>query len=135
MRQIRVTPKQNEYLKKLDTGPKTTRDFGASMASAAKMLIKLRNEGLVKATQAEQKNKLIYTLTKPYSELVKEGLTVIEREDGRIIPPEEVLYAAILRNAGMTGRRLRDQYRKQYSRTGGGISNIVSKARKEGLCR
>ena len=134
---IEVTPKQNEYLIELEKGPKTSHDFGATVATADKMLRKLRAAGLINSTQMQGRgNQLEHSLTKPYPELLKKGLIVSKKTTGHIISEEEILYIAILRNAGMTGRELRDQHSKVYPhRVGKKIGNIVDKARHEGLCR
>lgn len=133
---IEVTPKQNEYLTKLDKEPKTSKDFGVTKDAAAKMLSKLKKAGLVKSERMKGKTIFEYRLVKPYQELVEDGLRIISRGEGMKVPDEEIFYAAILRNAGMTGRGLKDQYHKLYpNRTKSGVTHIVGKARKRRLCR
>lgn len=139
---IRVTPKQNEYLLQLATGPKTTQDlmrsFMASMATASKMLKIIRDAGLIESPHAEGAtgNVRIHSLISPYDQMIKAGLTVTTH-NGRIpISEDEILYAAILRNAGLIGQQLHEQHRKVYpDRSAAGIKNIVMTARRRGLCR
>lgn len=137
---IRVTPKQNEYLLELATGPKTTQDlmreFMVSMATASKILKNIRDAGLIESPHAEgvQGNVRIHSLITPYDEMVENGMIV--SPTARSITDTEILYAAILRNAGLTGQRLSEQYTKIFpSKTPGAIKNIVITARKRRLCR
>lgn len=133
---IEVTPKQNEYLQKLDEGPKTSKEFGVTMGAAAKTLSKLKAAELVKSERMKGKTIFEYRLVKPYQKLVEDGLRIVSRGEGKKVPEGEVFYAAILRNAGMTGRGLKDQYHKVYpDRTKSGVTHIVGKARKRRLCR
>jgi len=140
MKQIEVTPTQNEYLKELATGPKTTRDlvlsFMVSAKSIGKMMSLLRDKGLVTSSRraGAHGNARIHELTAPYSEL---NLVVKNRHKNIGITEEEILYAAILRNEGMTGHQLTDQYRKEFPhrRHRTILSVVVTKARNRGLCR
>ena len=138
----RITPKQNEYLLELATGPKTTQDlmrsFMVSMATASKMLKIIRDAGLIESPHAEgiQGNVRVHSLITPYDEMVKNGLIVTNYNRSIPILDEEILYAAILRNAGLTGQRLQEQHRKVYpNRAANGIKGIVLTARKRRLCR
>jgi len=129
MKQIEVTPTQNEYLKELATGPKTTRDlvlsFMVSAKSIGKMMSLLRDKGLVTSSRraGAHGNARIHELTGH-----NQGIPVSE---------EEVLYVAKLRNDGLTGQRLTSQYQKEFPyRTHHTIiANIVKKARKRRWCR
>jgi len=126
MKQIEVTPTQNEYLKELATGPKTTRDLVLSL-----------DKGLVTSSRraGAHGNARIHELTAPYSEL---NLVVKNRHNQGIpVSEEEVLYVAKLRNDGLTGQRLTSQYQKEFPyRTHHTIiANIVKKARKRRWCR
>ena len=138
---IRITPKQNEYLLQLATGPKTTNDlmrsFMISMATASKMLKIIRDAGLIESPHVEgvQGNVCVHSLITPYDEMVENGM-IVSTTARSSITDKEILYAAILRNAGMTGQRLHDQHQKVFpNRTAGGIKNIVITARKRRLCR
>ena len=140
MKQIEVTTRQNEYLKELATGPKTTRDlvqsFMVSAASVGKILSILRDKGLVSSSRIAgvHGNIRLHKLTAPYSEL---SLVVKNLHKNIDITEEEVLYAAKLRNDGLTGQRLTNQYQKEFPhRPHRTIMNVVvQKARKRRLCR
>ena len=135
-----VTSKQNEYLLELATGPKTTNDlmrsFMISMAAASKILKIIRDAGLIESPHAEgvQGNVRVHSLITPYDEMVENGMIV--STTARSITDKEILYAAILRNAGLTGQRLHDQHQKVFpNRAANGIKGIVLTARKRKLCR
>ena len=134
---MQVTPKQNEYLLELDNGPKLSSEFSYSTERAYKMLYKLRSAGLVKSTIAnERKNEHTYSLAIPYTEMMENGLKISNGVSRRTIPDEEILYAAILRNAGLTGQRLSSVFRTKYpNRSKHGIKNIINKARNNRWCR
>ena len=55
----------------------------------------------------------------------------------RRIPDEELMYAAILRNGGLTGHELQDQFRILYPHRSRKtiMTNILPKARQKGWCR
>lgn len=134
-----VTEKQNEYLLHLAKGPMTTNDLMlkilVSMATAAKIIKKIRDQGLIESSKVPgTRGKVhLHTLVKPYSELN----IVIHNGNGDPLLNEELFYAAILRNAGMTGQQLTDQYTKVFpDRTKKTIiKNIIIKARRAKLCR
>lgn len=135
----KVTAMQEEYLLLLKDGPKTTREISEevdrSMAAANKVIKKLSTKKLVTVGKKHGGRGLtyLYSLTKPYDEM---SLEITANATGKPIPEEEILYAAILRNASMVGQRLTDQYRKLYPhRTHKSISNIVMTARRRRLCR
>lgn len=139
-----VTKTQNEYLLQLATGLKTTRGIALSLKisepNAGKIIGKLRNKGLVTSSRipGTRGNTNTHSLVKPYNEL-----NLIVKSDGRNNGPgkptsdEEIMYAAILRNAGMTGQELTEQFRKVFpDRTRLSIiKNIIIKARRADLCR
>jgi DNA-binding MarR family transcriptional regulator len=136
-----VTPNQNEYLLRLEEKPMTTRDLMldrmVTIAAAGRIIKKLKEAGLVESTRkfGERGNILIHKLVKPYSKLMID-VKISKRNTKVLITDEEILYAAILRNAGMTGQRLSDQYLKVFPKRGkGAIKNIVGKARNAELCR
>jgi len=142
-----VTPRQNEYLKQLATaGPQTTRDlllhFMVSMNSAGRMLEKLRNAGLVRSTKQRgaRGNVHQHELTAPYADLNTIVTTGGHGKGGATrlqIKEEEILYAAILRNAGLLGQRLTSQFRKVYPDRSHNhiLKQIVHEAREAKLCR
>jgi hypothetical protein len=135
-----VTTTQNKYLLQLATGPKTTtdfmREFMVSIPAAAKMLAVIREKGLLtsKRKKGTVGNVKIHTLTAPYDEL---NIIIGTNSKGAKITEEEILYAAILRNAGLTGQRLTTQFIKVFQNRNKHtvIKHIVIKARRAGLCR
>ena len=135
-----VTTTQNKYLLQLATGPKTTtdfmREFMVSIPAAAKMLAVIREKGLLtsKRKKGTVGNVKIHTLTAPYDEL---NITIGTNAIGIRIIEEEIIYAAILRNAGLTGQRLSTQFLKVFPSRNKHtiIKHIVIKARRRGLCR
>jgi len=142
MEQIEVTTTQNEYLKELATGPKTTHDLVLSKMvcanSVSKIIKRLRDAGLVSSSRRDgiHGNAKVHELITPYQEL---DLVVKNHHYNQGIPvsEEEVLYAAKLRNDGLTGRRLTAQHQKRYPYRRHHIilNSVVAKARKRGLCR
>ena len=136
----RVTPKQDTLLKELSSGPKTRKDLAAALListnSVDKHLKKLRDAELIHSSKLRSAsgNAHVYKLAAPYQKL---NLIVGTYSTTRHkILDEEVLYAAILRNAGLTGQGIGEIYLKKYpERTQNGIKNIVLKARRQGLCR
>lgn len=138
---IKVTTTQNKYLLQLETGPMTTNDLMralmVSMGAAARMIHNLKKKDLVESMPLRTKgNVSIHKLVTPYQELIKRGLIITTKTKGKPIAEGEILYAAILRNGMMTGQELTTQYNKVFpDRVKNGVSNVVDKARKEGLCR
>lgn len=151
----RVTNRQDEYLKQLSTGPKTTRDLLLALMvsgkSVNKMLKKLRDAGMISKRKCIQGNTHVYALITPYADM---NIVVItgNRGSGRAfhakIPKEEILYAAELRNPlysesgvmirpGLLGRRLIEEYHKKYpNRLAITVLNtIVPIAKRRKLCR
>jgi hypothetical protein len=138
---IKVTENQNRYLLLLEEEPRTTNDFmrelTVTMEAAGRMMRKLKSVGLVKSKKTKGRgNPQEHSLTKPYAEIVEKGLSIRAKATGPLVTDQEVRYAAELRNAGMTGQELTAQHRKVYpDRAMNGVSNVVDKARKKGLCR
>lgn len=143
---ILITPRQNEYLLQLSTGPKTTRDLVLDMMlsghSVSKMLKKLRNAGLIRSSQLRGApgNVHIHELTAPYANLnifITTGGHGSGSSTHAVIPNKEVLYAAILRNAGLIGQRLTNQYHEVYPDRSAScvLKQVVQEAKRRGLCR
>lgn len=146
---IHITHRQNEYLKEFISGPHTTRhftlEFAVSQDAAAKMLKKLRAKELIKPipTTNRHGNYRCYELSRNYDEMIADGSLKIDIDpNGRvyastsIVADEQVLYTAILRNAGLIGQRLEAQFRKQYPEcTLRTMISPVAKARAMHLCR
>jgi DNA-binding transcriptional regulator GbsR (MarR family) len=132
----KVTERQNEYMLALEAEPKTAKELMASLGvkkeTVDKTVLKLMAAGLVTSKKEETRKTKTYGLVKPYSELQLEisgKMSVPVRE-------EEIFYAAILRNAGMTGQELKHQHEKVFAERGGrkSVAHIVGKARGRGLC-
>jgi len=137
---IQVTNKQNEYLLQLADGPKTTRDLMLSqmisLNSVGNMIRKLRKAGLVRSSKKRGVvgNIHEHKLIRSYQEL-KDDLEIGNTKNAGV-PHVEVLYVAILRNGCMTGQELINQHLKVFpGRAKYGVTNIVSKAKAQGLCR
>jgi len=140
MNKIRVTTTQNEYLKELADGPKTTRDIvlsrGVRMKSASKVFKKLRDAGLITSTRVKgtQGNINSHELTSPYEEL---NIVVRNnhRNGGVPVSEEEIQYAAALRKEGLIGQRLINKYHTRFpDRIPKTILNfVIPKARARGL--
>jgi DNA-binding transcriptional regulator GbsR (MarR family) len=119
--------------------PRTTnelmREIMVSMTSVGKMIKKLKDKNLVESVRRPESRGNTYThrLIKPYSEL---NITIVHSKKGAPVTDAEILYTAILRNDGMTGRRLTEQFNKVFpNRTKGTIiKHIVPKARGAKLC-
>ena len=137
-----VTQRQNEYLKELDTGAKSTWDLMLSLMisrpSVSKIIKKLRDAGLVKSNRVPgvQGNVYEHELAARYEDL---NIVVVNQPGGpqTTITDAEICYAGELRRAGWTGQALVQQYQKRYQyRNKSSIMNrVVIKARKKGLCR
>lgn len=137
---IEVTQRQNEYLKELAAGPKTTQDLVFELMISAKPISKmikmLRDKGLVQSKPLPKRNghPLLHSLTNSYDELVRDGLTVVSKNNA--IPDAELQYAAELRDEGLVGQRLTGKYRKRFpERSHNSALYVVDKAIAEGLCR
>ncbi len=141
--QITVTHRQNSYLRLLDKKPRTTKDltqeFRVSMPSAGKMITKLKKRNLVESVRKQESRGNTYThrMIKPYSELNLIIRNIKNNSTGKQITEEEILYAAILRNGGMTGQQLTEQFIKVFpDRSKNSVANnVVCKAKRDGLCR
>jgi len=129
----RITPKQNEYLKELATGPKTTQDLAQALnttSTAARcMMCKLREKGLVQSHGTNSGK--IHKLDRPYQELSVSILPM-----SLPITDTEINYVAKLRNAGLTGVNLIIAHRRKYpNRPCKSVQHVLEKARKRRLCR
>ena len=138
---VEVTPRQNEYLKELADGSKTTQDlvfaFEVSAKSISRMICILRDKGLVESRLAPATGRggtRIYSLTRSYAELVGEGLKVVARTPHRRISEAELQYATELREAGMVGQRLVEAHHKRFpERKAAGVRHIIEIVRKRGV--
>jgi len=137
---IKVTSKQNEYLRHLESGPKTKKDLmgimGVTTDTAGMMIKKLKDAGLVTSDRIGTGNALEHKLIMPYFEMAQNGLVVRDNKTGTAIPEEEIYHAAILRNENLTGQRFINRYLKKFpNRPPKTIGNIVAMARRRRLCR
>lgn len=138
-----VTPKQNAYLKKIDhEGGMSTREaaeaMDVTMATADKMLRKLKVKGLINSEQGLCKmgRQHTHTIVIPYEQMVADGLLIQCVTYGHKIPEEEIQHAATLRNEGLVGQRLIDQHHRLYpARPKSSVQNIIATAVQRGLCR
>jgi hypothetical protein len=113
-----------------------------SVTSSSKMLKKLRESKLVRSQKLKGAagNVHIHELTAPYTDLNIIVTTGGHGQGNSIhlqIKKEEILYAAILRNAGLLGQRLATQFNKKYPERSKKcvLKQIVPAARGEKLCR
>ena len=137
-----LTLRQNEYLRELARGPKTTTDlmriFEVSQSSAGRMTKLLREKGMVEARRLPgvRGNILLYSLTAPYNELVPNGFAIPDAHPTPPITDAEIMYAADLRNEGLLGQRLIEKYHQQFpERPSSSVQLTVIKARERHLCR
>ena len=135
-----VTPAQVKFLRLLHerepmTALELAGEMGLSIQYVHAIIRELREGGMIEKTldgidmmTSERRLAWKYKLAVSIDELnVKAHQTHLRR-----ISDEEILYAAILRNSGMTGRGLQDQFHAVYpNRTRGSIVNIVTKARQK----
>jgi len=134
-----VTYRQNEYLLQLSDGPKTTNELVLSMmitaASAGKIIARLRDHGLVQSEKIRgvRGNVYLHSLTTPYDKM---NLMITNGHSQNPIRKEEIFYAAILRNHGLIGQRLTDQFQKVFPGrdTKSITKHVVLKARRAKLC-
>ena len=138
---MELTSREHEYILELSEGPKTIRELartaGISDANVSKRVAGLRAMGIVRSTWATRGGCRVYVheLARSYGDLVSRGFTV-RNYDRKRITPEEIYYAAILTNGGMTGLRKAEQYRRVYpDRTASALKNIITRAKRMHLCR
>ena len=137
-----VTPAQIKFLRLLhERGPMTALELasgmGKSVQYAHQIIRELRDEEIITPTlegtdiDTERRLAWKYKLAVPIDEIDVRA----HRTPSHRIPDEEILYAAILRNSGMTGWELQHQFHAVYpNRTRGSIVNIITRARQRGLC-
>ena len=136
---IRITSRQHGFLLALSGGHLSCKDvanaIGVSYATAALMLRRLRDAGVVRMRHISGKL-YVYELTAPYSELEKR-IYVSDAHTGPPVSDMEARYYAILRNSGLTGLTLSDQYRKIFPHRSekSVASNVHRIATKKRWCR
>lgn len=127
-----ITYNQNEYLKQLSTGSKTTADLMSSMGVTAPSVIGVmaRLKKMKMITTPKIANKRHYALTSSYDDLIKKA----KAESPKPID-EEVLYVAMLRNGNLTGQELVAQFNKVFpERNMVRVDYQIAKARRQKLC-
>ena len=132
-----VTPAQVKFLRLLhDRGPMTALELaggmGKSIQYAHAIIRELRDGGMIEKTlegidmNSERRLAWKYKLSMSIESIAVRA----HRTPSHRIPDEEILYAAILRNSGMTGQDLLNQFMIVYPRrTRGSIVNIITRAR------
>jgi len=128
---VRITSRQHGFLLALSGGALSCKDvantIGVSCATAAFMLRRLRELGMVRMQHIVQKQ-YVYELIAPYSELEKR-IYISDAHTGPPVSDTEARYYAILRNSGLTGLTLSDQYRKMFPyRSEKSVASNVRKA-------
>ena len=136
---VRITSRQHGFLLALSDGTLSCKDvanaIGVSCATASFMLRRLRDAGVVRMRHIAQKQ-YVYELIAPYSELEKR-IYISDAHTGPPISDMEARYYAILRNSGLTGLTLSDQYRKIFPHRSekSVASNVRRIATKKRWCR
>ena len=138
---LELTSRQHEYILELSEGAKTIQEIaqivGISSANVSKRIAELREMGIVKSRWVTSDGRRLYMheLIRSYEELVSRGF-VVKNYNRKIITMEEIYYAAILTNGGMTGIQKTEQYQKVYpDRTRFALKNIGTLAKRMHLCR
>ena len=139
-----VTQGQIKFLRALhDHGPMTAKELadvvGKDVKYTHSVVYALRTSGVIERTlegvypHAKGRMSWKYKLVVPL-----ESIEIKPRSDpSRRIPDEEIRYVAILRNCGLTGHELQDQFRTLYPHRSRRtiLSCIIPKARQKGWCR
>jgi predicted ArsR family transcriptional regulator len=138
---LELTTRQHEYILELSEGAKTIQEIarivGISSANVSKRFAELQEMGIVKSSWITSAGRRLYMheLIRSYEELVLRGF-VVKNYNRKKIALEEIYYAAILTNAGMTGIQKTEQYQKVYpDRTRFSLKNITTLAKRMHLCR
>ena len=139
-----VTQGQIKFLRALhEHCPMTTKELASVVKKDLKythsVVYALRESGLIERTlegvypHTKGRMSWKYKLVVPLEsiEIKPKG------NPSRRIPDEQILYAAILRNGGLTGHELEDQFQKVYpDRPRSTIhSSVIPKAKRYGWCR
>ena len=139
-----ATRGQRKFIRALhDHGPMTAKELASAVESKYKYTLfvvhALHEAGLIEKTlegldpSRDKRLAWRYKLAVPLESIeIKPQLNPSRR-----IPDEEVRYVAILRNGGMTGHELEDQFQKVYpDRPRSTIrSSVIPKAKRKGWCR
>ena len=141
-----VTQGQIKFLRALyEHGPMTAKELASVVKKDRKythsVVYALRTLGVIERTlegvdiDPHKRGRLSwrYKLVVPL-----ESIEIKPKGDlSRRVPDEEILYVAILRNGGLTGHELEDQFQKVYpNRPKATIrSTIIPRAKRYGWCR
>ena len=139
---ICLSERSVEYLRALEKGPLETHDLvlllmvsGNSVSKAMKRLVEV---GLVVSSPVVgggRGRRFVHCLADDFDVLRRR---IVLSEFGRRSPivEEHLLYAAMLKNDGKTGRELEDLFIGMYpGKTRNAVHNIVAKVRGRRLCR
>ena len=139
-----VTPAQLKFLHLLhDRGPLSANELAGEMGKSRQyahaIIREMREKGIIEKTLEGIDTSEERILSWRYKLAVSINSITIStrRTPSSRIPDEEILYAAILRNSGMTGRELQDQFRSKYPHRSVGslLGNIIPRARQRKWCR
>ena len=138
---ILLSARLHEYLLEIVDGPKTTGDLVLSQMvsanSCSKAMKKLRGLGLVRSEQVPGRRGRTFrhSVVGDY-EVWKERIKIEFTSCPSPISEGEVLYAALLKNGGLTGWELVAQYQVVFPhKSRAAIDHIKSMASRRRLCR
>ena len=137
-----VTPSQIKFLRMLhDHGPMSVNELTDEMGKS-KQYVYETMRALCEAGIIEKTYDGVDTTTTNLSWNYKlsvplDSINIKQRRIPYKIPDEEILYAAILRNGGMTGRELRAQFRTVFPHRSEKtiLASIIPNARHRKWCR
>ena len=137
-----VTPAQVKFLRLLhECGLLTVKEMASALGKSVQYVnqtvLELREKKIIEKT-FEGIDPSVPILSWKYKLSVPlDSVAIRTRHIPRRISDEEVRYAAILRNEGMTGRELRAQFRVLYPHRSEKsiLVNIIPRARRYGWCR
>ena len=137
-----VTPAQVKFLHLLhERGPMTVKEMASTLEKSVQYvnqtILELREKGIIEKT-FEGIDPSVPILSWKYKLSVPpDSVAIRTRHIPHRISDEEVRYAAKLRNEGLTGRELQDQFRSKYPHRSKKsiLVNIIPRARRYGWCR
>ena len=139
-----VTPSQIKFLRALhDRGPMTAKELASMVGKDLKythsVVYTLRESGLIERTLEGVDPRTKGRVSWRYKLVVPlESVEIKLRSDSsRKVPDEEIRYVAILRNGGLTGHELEDQFQKVYPHRPETTirSTIIPRAKRKRWCR
>jgi hypothetical protein len=135
---ITLPPVRYAYAASLSHAEKTafelSAEFGVSRGQAGKILKFLVESGVAKfAPATERWGSRVYSLA---GGMDRVKLCATCRVAGELVSDEEICVAGELRRAGLVGEELTAAFQTRYpARSGKMLRNIVTRARRLGLCR